>query len=425
MAMFLGCIADDFTGGSDLAGILVKSGLRTLQTIGIPDCDPGEDFDAVVVSLKSRTAPKDESVAESQAVLRWLRSIGCEQIYFKYCSTFDSTDDGNIGPVIDALMDELGSNITVVCPAFPENGRTIYKGNLFVGDLLLAESSMRHHPLTPMTKSNLVQLLAPQAHRDVGLITHETVRQGAEAIRKKLKDLAAQGIGMAVVDAVADADLMSIGAACKGYALVTGASGLGLGIARNFADRTVADAGRASFPAVGGFEAVVAGSSSAASLRQIQHMRANRPAFKIDALSIASGVDVVAGALAWASGHLVEGPVLIYATAEPAEFAKVQTKLGVERAGAMIEAALSQIAVGLVRIGVQRLIIAGGETSGAVVKALGVDALQIGPEIDPGIPWTVAQNHALGQQTVALALKSGNFGSDDFLTKAWGYLPRA
>lgn len=425
MALLLGCIADDFTGGTDLAGMLVKNGMRTVQTIGVPKESLPPDVDAVVIALKSRTSPANVAVEESLAALDWLRQAGCRQFYFKYCSTFDSTANGNIGPVAEAIMEALGVDFTIACPAFPMNRRTIYKGHLFVGDMLLSDSGMRHHPLTPMTDPNLVRVLQAQAHRKVGLVDDLTVRRGAGAVRKKFDELRSAGCGFAIVDALTDSDLKAIGAACADMPLVTAGSGLAIGLPENFRRRGELAAAVAAdtLPAASGLSAVVAGSCSLATNGQVQAMRAQRPSFRVDARSLTKEHEaVVAGALQWAAGHVSAGPVLIYASAGHDELAAVQAELGAVRAGALVEEALARIASGLVDLGVDKLIVAGGETSGAVVKALGVKALRIGPEIDPGVPWTSAVD---ARRPLLLALKSGNFGTEDFFLKAWQYLPTA
>lgn len=424
MAVLLGCIADDFTGGTDLAGMLVKAGMRTVQMIGVPPEPIGDDVDAVVIALKSRTTPADEAVAESLAALLWLQKAGCRQFYFKYCSTFDSTDKGNIGPVAEALMDELGSGFTIACPAFPANQRTIYKGYLFVGDQLLSESGMRNHPLTPMTDANLVCVLQAQVKGKVGLAEYSTVLKGEDAIRARFAALKAEGCNVAVVDALSNDDLMRIGAACADLPLVTAGSGIALGLPQNFrragllADDLVADA----LPPTGGLRAVISGSCSVATQGQVAAMSVTHPSFQVDPRQLASGADVVGSALDWAGSRLKDGPVLIYATAAPEAVKAVQAELGVEKAGVLVEDAFAAIAKGLVGIGVGQLIVAGGETSGAVVKALGVSGLRIGPEIDPGVPWTVGITRDTAQRPLALALKSGNFGTPDFFLKAWSKL---
>jgi uncharacterized protein YgbK (DUF1537 family) len=421
MSALLGCIADDFTGGTDLAGMLVKAGMRTVQMIGVPTAPLPEDVDAVVIALKSRTNPAQEAVAESLAALEWLRAAGCRQFYFKYCSTFDSTPQGNIGPVAEALMAALDTDFTIACPAFPANGRTLYKGHLFVGDQLLSDSGMRHHPLTPMTDANLVRVLQQQVSRPVGLVDCGVVGQGAGAIARRFAELRREGKGFAIVDALSDLDLESIGAACADLPLVTAGSGLALGLPQNFRRRGLLPESQqaAALPATGGLRAVVAGSCSLATQGQVARMEARHPAFQVDPRALARGEDVAAAALDWAAGRVQREPVLVYATAAPEAVREIQAELGVEEAGSLVENALARIARGLVALGVGQLIVAGGETSGAVVKALGVSGLRIGPEIDPGVPWTVT----LGERPLALALKSGNFGCPDFFLKAWSRLP--
>jgi len=419
--MLLGCIADDFTGATDLANMLVRAGMRTVQTIGVPeDARLAADADAIVVALKSRTIPAAEAVSQSLAALRWLRGAGARQIYFKYCSTFDSTPAGNIGPVADALLEALGTDFAIACPAFPENARTLYKGHLFVGDVLLSDSPMKNHPLTPMTDANLVRVLARQTKRAVGLVEHRVVRLGVAAIRERFAKLRARGTAYAIVDALADEDLVAIGAACADHALVTAGSGVALGLPPNFfaAGLMQPRPDAARLPAAGGKPAVLAGSCSAATRRQVALMAAQHPAHALDPVADPDPARLAEKALSAIAGALDAGkPFLVYSTAEPAEVAAVQAKLGAERAAALIEDALALVARGVVASGVRRLVVAGGETSGAVVKALGVKALAIGPQIDPGVPWTMS---AGGEPRIALALKSGNFGADDFFAKALG-----
>ena len=416
----LGCIADDFTGATDLANMLVRGGMRTVQSIGIPSREvaAGLDADAIVIALKSRTTPALEAVEESLAALAWLREQGCEQIFFKYCSTFDSTAAGNIGQVSEALLKALGSDFTLACPAFPENGRTIFRGHLFVQDQLLSESGMQHHPLTPMSDANLVRVLQSQTQLPVGLLRYDSVAAGVEATRSKIAELRAQGVGITIADALSDQDLYTLGSACADLPLLTGGSGLALGLPDNFRRAgKLREFDVASLPVVGGGEVVLAGSASVATLGQVAAWReAGRPALRIDPLAVAAGEPVVEQALAFArdSGQTV----LIYATSTPDEVKAVQQQLGVERAGALVEDALGEIARGLRDSGVRRFVIAGGETSGAVVKALGVNLLQIGAQIDPGVPATVSSS----AEPLALALKSGNFGGRDFFAKALAQL---
>lgn len=414
--MLLGCIADDFTGATDLANTLTRRGMRTVQTIGLPD-GTAPEADAIVVALKSRTVPVSDAVAQSLAACRWLKQNGARQIFFKYCSTFDSTDDGNIGPVADALLDELGAGFTIACPAFPENRRTIYLGHLFVGSELLSDSSMRNHPLTPMRDSNLVRVLGRQTRHKVGLVPYPEVRRGPLAISDRFAALQSDGVRHAIVDAIADDDLENIGAACAGMPLVTGGSGVALGLPSNFtrAGRLKARGDVPPLATAGGTGAVLAGSCSAATQAQVAAMAAAAPSFALDPVMLSSdAAGIIAEAVAFATPRLPEGPVLIYSTAAPDAVAAAQAKLGRDRAGALVEDAIAQIAKALVAAGVRRLVVAGGETSGAVVSALGVTALEIGPQIAPGVPATLSY----GEPRLALALKSGNFGGPDFFARA-------
>ncbi|MEC4167744.1 3-oxo-tetronate kinase [Pseudomonas sp. MS-1(2024)] len=412
----LGCIADDFTGATDLANMLVRGGMRTVQSIGIPggEVAAGFDADAIVIALKSRTMPTQDAVAESLAALNWLREQGCEQIFFKYCSTFDSTAAGNIGQVSEALLEALGSDFTLACPAFPENGRTIFRGHLFVQDQLLSESGMQHHPLTPMTDANLVRVLQSQTTLKVGLLRYDSIALGAEHVRGKIAELRAQGIGMAIADALSDEDLYTLGTACADLPLLTGGSGLALGLPENFRRAgKLRQLDASSLPTVSGGEVVLAGSASVATNGQVAAwLESGRPALRIDPLALAAGEPVVAQALAFAREH--GQTVLIYATSSPDEVKSVQQQLGVEQAGSLVERAFGDIAKGLLSTGVRRFVIAGGETSGAVVQALGVQLLQIGAQIDPGVPATVSST----DEPLALALKSGNFGCREFFDKA-------
>ncbi len=416
MTILLGCIADDFTGATDLASMLVKGGMRTVQLIGVPEKSPDiGDAQAVVIALKSRTLPADEAVRQSLEALTWLRAQRARQILFKYCSTFDSTDDGNIGPVTEALMAALDTDLTIACPAFPENGRTVFQGHLFVGDRLLSESPMRHHPLTPMTDSDLVAVLGRQCQEKVGLLPYATVDQGTDAIRTAIAKLRAEGVRHVIADAIADRHLIALGHASEGLKLITGGSGIALGLPDNFRDSGLLTASRIAdqLPPIEGGSAVLAGSCSTATRAQIDHFKG--PAHRVDVAALCRGKDEVDRALSFAEGKLGKNPVLISASASPDEVAKVQQEFGRERAGAATEEALAKIALGLRDRGVRRFVLAGGETSGAIVGALGVKGLRIGKSIDPGVPWTTS----LGEEPLALALKSGNFGSVDFFTKAF------
>jgi len=417
--MLLGCIADDFTGATDLANNLVRAGMRTLQSIGVPALPLTDEVDAVVVALKTRTLPAAEAVAQSLQGLAWLRRCGAERFYFKYCSTFDSTPQGNIGPVTAALMDALQCDFTIACPAFPVNGRTVFKGHLFVGDVLLSESGMRDHPLTPMREANLVRVLQAQTTRRVGLIAYDVVSRGEAAIRARITELKATGVSIAVVDAITDEDLYKLGPALRDLPLVTAGSGVAIGLPQNFANRLAHVAGAAQLPARAGFRAVIAGSCSEATNAQVAHfMQTGGAAYAIDVMQLASGHGVVESVLEWARPRLQKGPVLIYSTATARQVQLNQQRLGAAAAGALIEQGLARIAGLLVAAGVTQLVVAGGETSGAVVQALGAKMLRIGPQIDPGVPWTAVE----GGPPLLLALKSGNFGSVDFFTKCFAQL---
>jgi uncharacterized protein YgbK (DUF1537 family) len=362
-----------------------------------------------VIALKTRTTPVGDAVDESVAALRWLKSHGCRQFYFKYCSTFDSTPQGNIGPVTDALMAELGTDYTIVCPALPANGRTIYQGHLFVGDELLHESPMRDHPLTPMVDASVMRLLRQQTSTPVGLIDRNVVATGAEAVRAAIAEHRAAGVRIGVVDAINDDDLIVVGQACRELALVTAASGLAIGLAPALrSNESVA----LPVPRVGGQCAVVSGSASRTTAEQIRLMRLRHPSFEITSDAVTTGgPSVVDSVLTWARPRLEDGPVLIHTGSVQTADATVS---------ALLEQVLAAIADGLVRAGVRRLVVAGGETSGAVVSALGISGLRVGPEISPGVPWTFTVDRP---QTVALALKSGNFGSADMFTRAFEMVP--
>ena len=396
--------------------------MRVVQAIGVPVQALDAQADAVVVALKSRTLPAREAIAQSLAALRWLQAQGAQQIYFKYCSTFDSTPLGNIGPVTEALMDALGTDFTIATPAFPDNHRTVFKGYLFVGDVLLNESGMQNHPLTPMTDANLVRVLQGQCTGKVGLIEHQVVAQGASAIQARIAQLRSQGVRVAVVDAISNQDLMRLGPALHGMPLVTAGSGVAIGLPGNFG---LAPSSTASaLPPAAGWQAVVSGSCSLATNRQVRAFIASgRPALAVDPLQIAArqaaGGDVVTDALAWAQPLLAQGPVLVYSSADVQAVKAVQGQLGAEASGHLVEHTLAAIARGLVGLGVRQLVLAGGETSGACVQALHITQLKIGPQIDPGVPWCHAQSDAAAGAGLHLTLKSGNFGSDDFFSKAF------
>jgi 3-dehydrotetronate 4-kinase len=418
--LFLGCIADDYTGASDLANTLTRSGLRTVQTIGVPSDDLRlPEVDAVVVSLKSRSIEADMAVTRSRAAEKWLRGRGAGHVLFKICSTFDSTDAGNIGPVMDALRADSADAIVLVTPAFPETGRTVYQGNLFVGAVPLNESPLRDHPLNPMHDSNLVRVLARQSRTKVGLIALATLTRGPDAVRAQLVDLQAKGFGAAIIDAVFNRDLETIGSVALDHRLSVGASGIGLGIARalvasgkvkSHAQSTIPDA------AVGGPAACLAGSCSQATLQQIANAKKMMPVLHLDPERVVAGKEEAGHALAWARTRINEGPILIASSSTPEEVAALQSRHGRDAAGHAIEQAMADIAEGLVQSGVRRLVVAGGETSGAVVDRLRIPGFLVGAEIAAGVPVLRAVGADTGE--MLLALKSGNFGGPEFFSDA-------
>jgi uncharacterized protein YgbK (DUF1537 family) len=417
--MILGVIADDFTGATDVASMLVRAGMPTVQVLGVPEGDlPATD--AVVIALKTRTIPAAEAVAQSLAALRALQAAGARQIYFKYCSTFDSTPAGNIGPVTDALMQALGTDFTIACPAFPENGRTVFRGHLFVGDQLLSDSGMKNHPLTPMTDANLVRVLQAQTAQRVDLLRVDALRHNAQTA---IEQLQADGVRIAVADAIDNSDLLTLAEACAEMPLITAGSGVALGLPPAYQRRGwwAPSEGAASLSAVGGPAAVLSGSCSDATNAQVARWLADgRTAIAIDPLALHQGSQSAASLLAQALpalGASAGGPLLIYATAAPERVKAVQAELGVAAAGALVERTLAELAQALVQAGVRRLVVAGGETSGAVVQALGVPQLRIGAAICPGVPWTEATLPGSGEP-LWLALKSGNFGGVDFFADA-------
>ena len=419
MTLALGCIADDYTGASDLANTLTRAGLRTVQTIGIPADDLAlPEVDAVVVSLKSRSIEAGLAVSRSRAAETWLRGRGASHVLFKICSTFDSTDAGNIGPVMDALRDDCGEGIVLVTPAFPETGRTVYQGNLFVGVVPLNESPLKDHPLNPMHDSSLVRVLARQSRTQIGLVDLATVTRGADAVRARLAELAGKGIGAAIIDAVFDRDLETIGLVAADHRLSVGASGIGLGLARALVSTgkvKSAAAGSESGAAVGGPAACLAGSCSQATLKQIASAEQVMPVFHLDPDRILTGADEAQRALDWARPRLAEGPVLIASSSTPDQVSALQARHGRDAAGHAIEQAMADIAENLVKSGVRRLVVAGGETSGAVVDRLKIPGFLVGVEIAAGVP--VLRAVGAGGEML-LALKSGNFGGPEFFSDA-------
>ncbi|MGR3513931.1 MAG: 3-oxo-tetronate kinase [Paracoccaceae bacterium] len=404
--MLLGCIGDDFTGSSDLANTLAKEGMRTVQYTGVPDEAADADVQAGVVALKSRSISPEDAVAQSLKALEWLKAQGCQQFFFKYCSTFDSTPEGNIGPVADALAEALDAHKVIVCPAFPGTGRSVYQGHLFVQDKLLNQSGMENHPLTPMPDADLRRWLAPQSKYDIGHVAAGVVFQGAEAIATGLQQAESKGARHVVVDAIRDVDLREIGHAAKGLPLVTGGSGVALGLPANFG----CQAGPVPWSGQSGKAVSLSGSCSIATRAQVARHAAEHPTREIDAVAVIEGRLTAEEVANWAVS--VDGLPLAYSSADPDVVKMVQDRFGRDRAAAAIEAFFADVARRLVAAGVTRVITAGGETSGAVVEGLGLETLQIGPEIDPGVPALRAR------PDLVVALKSGNFGADDFFEKA-------
>ncbi len=425
MSLLLGCIADDFTGATDLANNLVRAGMRVVQTIGVPDAPLPADCNAVVIALKSRTISPQEAVAQSLEALRWLQSQQVKQVYFKYCSTFDSLYRGevrgNIGPVTEALMQAMDCDFTIATPAFPDNQRTVFKGHLFVGDVLLSDSGMKNHPLTPMQDANLVNVMQAQCNKRVGLIDYRCVAKGSEAIAQRIIELKTQGFSIAVVDALSNEDLLRLGPALKPMPLVTAGSGVAIGLPGNWGIQPAADSAR--LPAAQGLQAIISGSCSVATQGQVAHfVQHGGHAYQLDPLAWsehAPAAEIATHVLAWATPLLGKGPVLVYSTADAEQVKSVQQKRGTQQAGEHTEQVLAMVARGLVKLGVGQLVVAGGETSGACVQALGVTLMSIGAQIDPGVPWCHSPCSFSSHGGLHLTLKSGNFGSTDFFSKAF------
>ena len=420
MTLALGCIADDYTGASDLANTLTRCGLRTVQTIGVPASDLAlPEVDAVVVSLKSRSIEAGLAVTRSRAAEKWMCSRGASHVLFKICSTFDSTDAGNIGPVMAALRADSADAIVLVTPAFPETGRTVYQGNLFVGSVPLNESPLKDHPLNPMHDSNLVRVLARQSKTKIGLVDLADIARGPDAVRARLADLATNGFGAAIADAVFARDLETIGAVALDHRLSVGASGIGLGLARALVAsgrvKPIEPSAIADAP-VGGPAACLAGSCSQATLQQIASAERKMPVLHLDSEKVITGKTEAQRALGWANEHLGKGPILIASSATPDQVAALQARYGRDAAGHAIEQAMADIAQGLVLSGVRRLVVAGGETSGAVVDRLRIPGFLVGAEIAAGVP--VLRAVGAKEGAMLLALKSGNFGGPEFFSDA-------
>lgn len=410
--MKLGVIADDFTGATDIAGFLVENGLSTLQLAGVPEEHDLPEVDAIVISLKSRSCPVDEAVRDSLAALAWLKARGCPRIYQKYCSTFDSTAQGNIGPVTDALLAALGSDFTLICPALPVNGRTVYQGNLFVGSQPLAESGMRHHPITPMQDSNLLRLIESQAAGRAGLVPFATIAQGTEAITSAFEQLQTEGVRYAVVDTLTEQHLLDIASASLTLPLLTGGSGLAIGLARALSRGDLQGAREAGWPRATR-AVVLSGSCSEMTNRQVARYRELAPALALDVDACLGRPNYPEELARWVLAQPAAPAPMIYATTSPADLARIQQSHGQQAASEAVEHCFARLAQLLRGAGVDGFIIAGGETSSRITQALAVKAFHIGPQIAPGVPWVRATDAPL-----SLALKSGNFGDEAFFTKA-------
>ncbi len=407
--LLLGCIADDFTGASDLANTLAREGMQTTQYIGTPQKPTSTNCDAAVVALKSRSIAADEAIAQSLEALHWLKDQGASQFVFKYCSTFDSTAAGNIGPVAEALAQELNTSAVVVCPAFPTTGRTVYQGHLFVFDKLLNESGLQNHPLNPMTDADIRRWLAQQSQSAPGHIGHAVVNKGSTDIRRALESASTNSETLVVVDAVLDDDLRAIGAACSDAQLITGGSGIALGLPQNFRDQGLLSAAGNNFAPQQSAAVILCGSCSAATREQIQHY--DGPHFPIDVPSL---MNKTITATSVADQLPTDATPLVYSSADPEVTRQLQNTYDTDSLAQAIESFFGELAIAMVDSGVKRIVVAGGETSGAVISALKLNAFDIGPEIDPGVP-AMSTSTAPG---LAVALKSGNFGGKDFFNKA-------
>ena len=416
MKTFLGCIADDFTGATDLASMLARSGVNVSLRIGVPLSTPENTAEIEVIALKTRSISASKAIEESLSALKWLKEAGAKKYFFKYCSTFDSTAEGNIGPVSEALMNELKVDQTIYCPAFPENGRSIYMGNLFVGQKLLSESSMKDHPLTPMNDSNLMRLLSAQVSRRVGLADRIVVNSGVNSLKEKLISLKENDVPHVIVDAVADTDLDTIASACQDMDFITGGSALAMPLAEFYKASGKISVVDNSFmnKKLNTGSIILSGSCSEMTIIQVKNfIQRGAAAFQLDPIDLAeNGVKKV---LDWLSSQDFTKNIIIYATSDPDTVKKVQTELGVDMAGKIVEQGLSECAIAARELGIKNFIIAGGETSGAITKALNVRQLDIGIEIAPGVPWTFSGKR---NNQIALSLKSGNFGSEEFFTEA-------
>ena len=406
--MLLGCIGDDFTGSSDIANTLAKGGMAVTQYNGVPTAPADAKTEAGVVSLKSRTGPVEQAVASSLEAAEWLLAQGCQQIFFKYCSTFDSTKEGNIGPVADALAKRLGLDTVIFCPAFPATGRSVYMGHLFVGDVPLHESSMKDHPLTPMIDSDLRRWLSHQTETPVKHLPLPIISQGAEMIHSALQEL---GHGFYIADAVDEQNLMDLGSALQESRFLTGGSGMALGLPQNFRKKGKLSNKRNPWTGSQGPGVILSGSCSVATRRQIEAYVKQAPSLAISPEDLLQETHTPTSVADWSLQQAK--PALIYTSADPQCVKRAQEKYGQTFIADTIEQFFAKLATTLVSSGFKRIVTAGGETSGAVVTALRLKSMEIGPEIAPGVPALKDANSDL-----VLALKSGNFGDENFFDKA-------
>lgn len=422
MSLLIGCIADDITGASDIGSMLASNGVPTTLCIGVPEEDRPALSGAVVIALKIRTLPANEAVSQAESAARWLVGQGARQLYYKYCSTFDSTPQGNIGPVTEALMPIAGSGFTVLVPAFPENGRTVVDGQLLVNGVPLSESSMRNHPLTPMTESSLIKMMDAQTSPGATTaVCLETVRAGAGTIRKQFEQQQQQGFRFAALDAENKADLDRVAEACVDMPLLTGGSGLAASLPLALRCRSLLQSEQAiaDLPKVGGYAAVLAGSCSEATQSQVMAYSDKATAILIDPLKIGRAEIDVAQLSQQAVTAVSTNNIIVYSTTDPESLRRVQSEIGIDQSAEIVESALAEIATALAEAGVKKFVVAGGETSGSVANALQLGVLVVGPQIDPGVPWMISRSN----HPTCLAFKSGNFGAVDFFEKAIGMLP--
>ena len=418
--MKLGIIGDDFTGSSDIANNLKKSGMQVSMYAGVPNLLPEEtkkeQTDAAVIALKTRTAPIEDAIRESLEALSWLKDCGCEQFIFKYCSTFDSTKEGNIGPVTDAIMEKLNTDFTIACPSFPDAGRTVYFGHMFVNGKPLNESGMENHPLTPMTDHNLVRWLGYQTKNNVGLVDSQTISEGENSVKDKRENLKKNGYKYAIIDTIKNDDFDIICNAVKNLPLLTGGSGIALGLPKIYKDRGLLSASNFQIPENNSNAIILSGSCSITTINQINIYKENNPSFYISPDEVINDKDLIEKVLSWIKDNETQSP-LVYSSSDIKSVSEKQKQYGQELLANKFEKFFELLSKKLVKDNFGTFISAGGETSGAVIKGLGIQELKIGKEISHGVPalWSPESN---GNKPVSVTLKSGNFGQDDFFTRA-------